>query len=114
MTNYSSGHLAEGYACKYLEKLGYKIIANNWKTRYCEIDIIAEKKKTVHFIEVKYRQTSFQGTGLEYITPTKIRRMRFAAELWVSQNGWTENYVLSGIEVYGLEYKVGEFLPVLE
>lgn len=114
MTNYSAGHLAETRACDYLEKNGYKILGTNWKTRYCEIDIIAKHKKTLHFVEVKYRQTDSQGTGLEYITPAKIKRMKFAAEMWVSQYKWVDEYVLSGLEISGQNYEVGNFLPVLE
>lgn len=68
MTNYSVGHTAEEYVDKFLQKQGYKIIELNWKTKYCEIDIIAQNKKIIYFIEVRYRQSDSQGSGLEYIT----------------------------------------------
>ena len=114
MTNYATGHLAEKYACDYLSKNGYKVVATNWHTRYCEIDIIARRKKIIYFIEVKYRHNTMQGAGLDYVTPTKLRQMRFAAEMWVSENGWAHDYNLGAIELSGSDFEVSQFLPVLE
>ena len=104
MTNYATGHLAEEYAAKYLEDLGFTILALNWKTRYCEIDIIARKAKTIYFVEVKYRKQASQGSGLDYVTSKKQRQMRFAAEVWVNNHDWTDEYVLSAIELSGNDF----------
>lgn len=103
MTNYASGHTAEKKAAKYLEQQGFKVKELNWKTRYCEIDIVAEKNKTVWFVEVKSRKNSRQGFGYEYITPKKINQMRFAAEMWVQNNKWFGDYRLAVISVDGEE-----------
>jgi len=111
MTNYSVGHEAEKHAAKYLEKLGYKIIALNWRTRVCEIDIVAEKSKITYFVEVKYRNQSHQGTGLEYVTQQKLQQMQFAAECWVQEQKWQGDYELSAIELFGDEFEVTNFLP---
>lgn len=110
-TNYSVGHEAERRAADYIRKLGYKIQALNWKNRLCEIDIIAEKQRTIYFIEVKYRKTASQGTGLDYITPQKLRQMRFAAELWVQEHNWAGEYELGAIELTGEYFTVTNFLP---
>ncbi|MDR0957373.1 MAG: YraN family protein [Candidatus Nomurabacteria bacterium] len=40
---HSSGHLAENVATEFLKQQGHQIIAQNWKTKYCEIDIISVK-----------------------------------------------------------------------
>ena len=45
--------MGEERSCKYLEEKGYSIIERNWRTRYGEIDIIAEKGETIVFFEVK-------------------------------------------------------------
>lgn len=47
------GNKGEDKACKYLIKNDYKIIERNWSCRIGEIDIIATKKNTLYFIEVK-------------------------------------------------------------
>lgn len=114
MTNYSVGHLAEKYAAKYIQNQGFKILATNWKNRVCEIDIIAQKDSTIHFIEVKYCQNDRQGSGLEYITPKKLKQMAFAAELWVQENNWPNEYCLGAIGLSGRDYLVIGFLPALD
>lgn len=103
MTNYQSGHDAEKTAATYLQKQGFKIRELNWKTKYCEIDIVAERKKVVYFVEVKARKTAFQGSGLDYITPKKLQQMRFAAEMWVQTNQWKGDYRLAAVAIDDLE-----------
>lgn len=99
MSNYAAGHDAEKRAAKHLESLGFKIRDINWKTRYCEIDIVAEKNKTIYFVEVKYRRNTAQGIGLEYITPRKLKQMQFAAEMWVQTHTWSGDYQLAAISI---------------
>lgn len=105
MTNYTSGHEAEQDAVVYLKKLGYKIVDINWKTKYCEIDIIAENKRRIYFIEVKSRKSSSYGSGLDYITNKKLRQMTFAAEMWVSNKGWKGDFQLAAIGITNNEYE---------
>lgn len=100
-SNYKRGHDAERLAVSYLESNNFKILALNWKTKYCEVDIVAKKGECVHFVEVKSRSTSLQGGGFDYITTKKIRHMQRAAELWVTMNNYGGEYVLSAIEVSG-------------
>lgn len=99
MTNHASGHAAEQVAAEYLSGLGYKIRALNWKTRYCEIDIVAEKDEVMHFVEVKSRASRTQGSGLEYITPKKLQQMSFAAEMWVAEHAWIGDYRLAAVAI---------------
>src|SRR3989344_3727604 len=47
------GQMGEDFACKYLEKNGYKIIERNYLKKWGELDIIAKKRGKIHFIEVK-------------------------------------------------------------
>ncbi|HSX43460.1 MAG TPA: YraN family protein [Candidatus Saccharimonadales bacterium] len=111
MTGYAHGHHAEKVAARWLQHQGYKVYALNWRSPRAEIDIIAQQPGgPLQFIEVKYRQSTGQGTGLEYITPTKQRQMRFAAELWVAQHRYEGEYVLSGLEVSGVDYRVSAFI----
>lgn len=103
MTNYLVGHNAEKRAAEYLKQQGYSIQELNWKTRYCEIDIVAKKDKIVWFIEVKYRRTGSQGFGYEYVTPKKLQQMQFAANMWVQNNNWNGDYRLAVISIDGEE-----------
>ncbi len=104
------GRHAEDTAAEYLKRNGYTILDQNWRTRWCEIDIVAKKDNTVSFVEVKYRKSDAFGGGLEYITPKKQQQMAFAAEFWVSSNKWKGDYNLSAVEVTGLKFEITEFL----
>ena len=101
MTNFDHGRAAETKAAEYLEKIGYKVLQQNWRTRWCEIDIVAQKNSVVYLVEVKYRQRAFQGTGFDYITPKKLQQMSFAAEFWVQAHHWPGDYQLSVISIDG-------------
>lgn len=106
MTTYEIGRRAETVAAGFLRRKAFKILAQNWRTRWCEIDIIAMRAHEICFCEVKYRKTARQGTGLDYITPQKLRRMRFAAESWVHAHRWAGQYYLAAIEVSGEDFRI--------
>lgn len=77
MDNKKVGNAGEDLACRYLEKNGYKILERNKHySRFCEIDIIAQYKKTIVFVEVKTRKTSAFGTPAEAITKTKYEHIK--------------------------------------
>ncbi len=80
------GRIAEKVAADYLKTLGHEIIAQNWRNKFCEIDIISQHKNVLYFIEVKYRKNEIHGSGLEAITTTKLKQMRFAADFYLTKN----------------------------
>lgn len=79
----TAGRIAEGVAAEYLASCGFTIVERNWKTKLCEIDIVAVKDKTIYFVEVKYRSNNACGDGVEAITARKQKQMRFAAEIYM-------------------------------
>lgn len=101
-----SGEAAEDEVAKYLKDRGYKIIDRNWKTKWCEVDIIAKKDKTLSFVEVKYRWSGGQGGGFDYINTQKLRQMERAANSWVLMNDWEGKYVLSAAQVSGDNFEI--------
>lgn len=76
------GNVSEDVANTYLEKNGFRVLERNWKTRVCEIDIVAEKNGVWYFVEVKHRRSERQGGGLAAITPRKLAQMKFAARVY--------------------------------
>ena len=108
-----TGRQAEAAAARYLEKAGHVIIDRNWRTRWCEIDIVSAKDSIVYFVEVKYRARTAQGTGLEYVTSRKLEQMQFAAQSWLAANDpeETHDYRLSAIELSGEPPRVTQWLP---
>lgn len=101
-----SGEAAEDAVSSYLKNLGFKIIDRNWKTKWCEVDIVALKEKVMHFVEVKYRSSSEQGFGFDYINPKKLRQMQRAADSWVHINDWAGEYILSAAQVSGDNFEI--------
>lgn len=112
MKTTQSGRLAEEAVAQYLSKQGLKIIAKNWRTRVCEIDIIAAGSNIIYFVEVKYRRQDAQGDGLTYITQKKITQMKFAAEIWIQQNNWAGDYRLLAASVDRHNYRIVEVVEV--
>jgi len=106
MTTVATGRQAENVAADFLRSKGCEIVEQNWRTRWCEIDVVAARDQVVYFCEVKYRRTNRQGAGLEYVTPKKLMQMRFAAESWVHMRAWRGEYQLCAIEVSGPEFRI--------
>ena len=76
------GNVSEAVAAEELARRGHEILARNWKTKYCEIDIVSKKGETYYFTEVKHRRDNKSGDGLAAITPSKLRQMRYAARFY--------------------------------
>ena len=83
-----SGRAAESLVAKILKQQGHKVVAQNWRTRWCESDIVSTSKNVVHFTEVKYRSNSSWGAGHDYIMYKKLKQMQFAAQFWLAKNKW--------------------------
>lgn len=113
VTTKNIGDTAENVATKYLKNMGHKIIDRNWKTKYCEIDIVSRFDNIIYFTEVKYRKKSDQGGGMAVVNRKKLNQMKFAAEYYVVSNKLT-NYDmrLAAISVAGDNFEIEEFLEV--
>ena len=85
-TTRAIGDAGEQAAADWLMADGHEIIVRNWRTRYCEIDIVSVKDDVLYFTEVKYRKNDDFGGGLAAITAKKQRQMRFAAELFIAKH----------------------------
>lgn len=112
MTTFDTGRQAETMAAQYLSKQGYKVLQQNWRTRWCEIDIVVAKNRTIHFVEVKYRRSNYAGDGLDYITPRKLQQMSFAAEFWCTKHHWNGNYELAVLSVYGPSFSIDQLVLI--
>ncbi|MFZ1361009.1 MAG: ribonuclease HII [Candidatus Saccharimonadales bacterium] len=110
-TSKKIGDRAEDEAANHLMRLGHDIIARNWKTRYCEIDIVSQKDGTLYFTEVKYRRQPNQGGGLAAITQKKLNQMRYAAKFYAHSKKITDVPLqVSAISLTGEPPSVEEYL----
>lgn len=95
------GRQAEDSAAEFLKNQGFNVIDQNWRTRWCEIDVIATKNGIVYFFEVKYRARASWGSGLDYITSKKLQQMQFAAQFWLARHNQEFDCRLAAIELTG-------------
>lgn len=80
------GDTAEEKVAEMLQNDLHEIIARNWRTKFCEIDIVSKKGRTFYFTEVKFRKSADFGGGEAAISKKKIEQMRFAAKFFVHEN----------------------------
>src|SRR5579863_3627604 len=78
------GLSAESRAAILLVAKGYRIVARRWKTPLGEIDIVARRRRTLVFVEVKARERAEDAA--EAVTARTKRRIIGAAELWLARH----------------------------
>jgi putative endonuclease len=78
--SHTLGQQGENIAAHYLIKAGYKIRHRNWRSGKKEIDIVAENKDFIVFVEVKTRTEDYQVHPRNAITSEKQRSIIYAAE----------------------------------
>ncbi len=110
----TAGRVAENVAADYLNQNGYDILEQNWRTKLCEIDIVARKNEKVYLIEVKYRKNAKHGDGISAITPKKLRQMKFASRVWQHWKGLDVDMSVGVISVGGTSPKVDDFLDSID
>jgi putative endonuclease len=69
------GILGEKTAKDFLKKKGYRIRELNFRCRHGEVDIVAEKKDILVFIEVRTKKSTEFGSPEESITSAKKEKI---------------------------------------
>ena len=80
MNNKVIGNKGEDMAEDYLKANGFTVLHRNWRFKRWEVDIIANKGKFLHFIEIKTRTSSAYGKPEESISKLKMDNLLNAAE----------------------------------
>ena len=93
MKKRETGQLGEDLACKALKKSGYRILERNYRCRYGEIDIVAQKHGYLVFVEVRSKTSTAFGTPEESMTAQKKQRLTASAMSYFnSHTGLPENW----------------------
>ena len=62
------------------------ILTRNYRCKLGEIDIIAARKRALHFVEVRYRKNDRFGSGADSVTLTKQRKLKRSATYFLQCN----------------------------
>ena len=95
--NLQTGKIGEEIAKKYLEKQGYNILAQNFKTKYAEIDLVAQKDKELVIVEVRTKRGDLFGTPEESLDKRKLRKLWLNARGYVNQARWPGPYRVDAV-----------------
>jgi putative endonuclease len=80
------GAAGEQLATAHLSRLGYRVVARNYRTRWGEIDIIVHAPGVLVFVEVKARRSSARaGSPFDAVDPRKQAQVRRMAAVWLSE-----------------------------
>lgn len=80
------GQLAEQLACNYLQQQGLRLIERNYYCRLGEIDLIMQHRKSLVFVEVRYRKNNLFGGAVESITTKKQHKLQKTALHYMQQH----------------------------
>jgi putative endonuclease len=81
------GKQGEAIARTELLRLGYSNLATRYRTRFGEIDIVAERAGLVVFVEVKARMSLRRGSAVEALPLGKRRRIAAMALDYLAWSG---------------------------
>lgn len=96
------GRLGEDEAVRFLKKKGYRIIERNFTTRFGEVDLIAEDRGTIVFVEVKARASDAFGAPGESVGIRKQERIIRASREYILAEGFDDRpmrFDVVGIEI---------------
>lgn len=101
--NNTLGAWGEAKAAEYLRKKRYHIIAQGFRSRFGEIDLIVYNRKYLVFVEVKLRKNANFARAVEYVDHKKQERIKTTAAVYLSQHPTALQPRFDVIEIYAPE-----------
>lgn len=98
--NNLQGAWGEALAADYLRKKRFTIVASRYSSRFGEIDLIAQNKQYLVFVEVKLRKSANYAAAREYVDRRKQDKIRVTASIYLSQHPTALQPRFDVIEIY--------------
>ena len=98
-----TGAWGEALAAEYLRKKRYSIVAAGYRCRFGEIDIIAQNREYLAFVEVKLRKNDKFARASAYVDGYKQDRIRMTASMFLSEHPTALQPRFDVIEIYAPE-----------
>ena len=103
ITKTELGKIGEDKATLYLQGQGYQILCRNYRYRKAEIDIIAQFKNLLVFVEVKARKNDLFGHPESFVDSFKIKLILSAARHYIGVLDWKNDIRFDIISITGNE-----------
>ena len=95
------GRWGEQAAADWLKKHGWRIRAKNFSCRFGEVDIVAENREYLAFVEVKLRKDAAFAEAKEFVSYAKQRRLISTAQYWLALRPTEKQPRFDVVEIYG-------------
>lgn len=97
------GKQSEQLAAAYLVQNGLTIVESNFHCRFGEIDIIAKDAEVIIFVEVKYRNDISYGGAISAISPSKQKKIKKSARIYLQQHALNEYNTACRFDVIAMQ-----------
>jgi len=97
------GAWGETVAAEYITKKRYRVVATGYRCRFGEIDLIAQNRRYLVFVEVKLRKSDRFAEAREFVDLRKQERLRATASMYLEQYPTELQPRFDVIEVYAPE-----------
>lgn len=111
------GNKGEMLASRFLLDKGYAVHHHNWRSGHKEIDIIAQQRNVLVFVEVKSRTSEEYGNAYDAVDDKKIRLLISAAQAYIRKYNIDLKFrfdiitVIGNSEPYRIEHIEDAFYP---
>ncbi|MCC8122971.1 MAG: YraN family protein [Oscillospiraceae bacterium] len=80
------GRWGEALVAQDMRRRGFQIVASGYRTRYGELDLIAQNKEYLVFVEVKLRSSEAFAPGRMAVTGKKQQALRTTAMCYLAEH----------------------------
>ena len=103
----------EAIALEYLKNKSYATVAEGWRSRFGEIDLIVKNREYIVFVEVKLRKNANFAYAREFVGKSKQNKLRATANLWLAGHKTRLQPRFDVIEIYAQdESKAPEIIHI--
>ncbi|MCU0356246.1 MAG: YraN family protein [Cyclobacteriaceae bacterium] len=82
------GKMGEEMAARFMEEMGFQVVARNYRHKHAEIDLIVHRDNWLIFVEVKTRSSTTYGEPETFVDFKKGRKIMEAAEEYIFTTNW--------------------------
>ncbi len=99
------GAFGEFFVSQYLERcLGWYVIERNWRTRFGELDLIAENDQELVAVEVKTRTSPIGDHPISALRPAQIARLVATLSAYAAR---ADRWSAFAVDVVGVTWRQG-------